>query len=129
MQEDIHNVKETTTRSGNTVQKTTEVRDLQPENEHQRNVIERIVWFVAGIILVLLAFRFLLSLLGANTTNNIADFIYTTSQPFVAPFFSLFKYNDYVYGESRLEIYTLVAMLFYAIIAWGVTKLVTINRN
>ncbi len=129
MQEDIHNVKETTTRSGNTVQKTTEVRDLQSRTEHQQNVVGRIVWFVAGIILILLAFRFLLSLLGANTTNSVADFVYNTSQPFVAPFFSLFKYSDYVYGESRFEIYTLVAMLFYAVVAWGITKLVTINRD
>ena len=129
MTEDIQKVRETTTRSGDTVQKTTEVRDPQAKSEHQQNVAERVVWFVAGIILVLLAFRFLLSFLGANTTNGLANFVYSTSHPFVAPFFSLFKYNDYVYGVSRFEVYTLVAILFYAVVAWGIAKMVTLNRD
>ena len=129
MADDIQNVRETTTRTGDTVQKNTEVINPRDDSEHQRNVAERIVWFVAGIILVLLAFRFLLSLLGANPTNGLADFVYTTSEPFVAPFFSLFNYDNYTYGASRFEMYTLVAALFYVVLAWGIAKLVTLNRD
>ncbi len=129
MSEDIQNVRETTTRSGDTVQKTTEVRDPGVKSQHQQNVAERVIWFIAGILLVLLAFRFLLSLLGANTTNGLANFIYSTSHPFVTPFFSLFRYNNYAYGVSRFEIYTLVAIVFYAVVAWGIAKLVTLNRD
>ena len=129
MAEDVQKVRETTTQSGDTVQKTTEASNSRAETEHQQNVAERVVWFVAGVLLVLLGFRFLLSLLGANTTNGFANFIYSTSHPFVSPFFSLFSYKNYSYGVSRFEIYTLVAMIFYAVVAWGIAKLVTLNRD
>jgi hypothetical protein len=92
-------------------------------------VLTNVVWFVAGVILILLAFRFVLSLLGANTTNGFANFIYTTSHPFVTPFFNLFSYNSIRYGVSRFEIYTLVAMAVYAAIAWGLTALINLGRR
>ena len=98
-------------------------------DEHPQNVLDRVIWFVAGVILILLAFRFVLSLLGANTTNGFANFIYTTSHPFVAPFFSLFKYNIINYGVSRFEVYTLFAMLVYAAVAWLLTTLVDVSRR
>jgi len=129
MSEDIQQVRETTTRSGNTVQKSTEVRHPKDDTEHQQNVAERVVWYIAGVLLVLLGFRFLLALLGANATNGFANFIYSVSHPFVSPFFSLFSYNSTINGLSRFEIYTLVAMLFYAVVAWGVAKLVTLDRE
>src|SRR5665213_2887186 len=129
MAEDIQNVRETTTQSGDTVQKTTKASDSQAETEHHQNVAERVVWFVAGILLVLLGFRFILTLLGANTTNSFANFVYNTSHPFVAPFFSLFNYQKYTYGTSHFEIYTLVAMAVYALVAYGIAKLITINQD
>ena len=90
-------------------------------------VAARVIWYVAGVLLVLLAFRFVLALLGANPSNGFANFIYGTSHPFVAPFFSLFSYNTQL-GVSRVEIYTLVAMAVYAVIAWGLARLVTLGR-
>ena len=94
-----------------------------------QSVVARIIWFIAGIILALLALRFILSLLGANTGNAFSSFIYSTSHPFAAPFFGLFHYNVVSYGISRFEVYTLVAMLVYALLAWGITYLLTINRQ
>lgn len=93
------------------------------------SVIGQIVWFVSGVILLLLGFRFVLSLLGANTSNGFAQFIYNTSHPFVAPFFGLFNYNNIQYGVSRFEIYTLVAMAVYAAIAWILSYLANIGRR
>ena len=106
------------------------------EDAHTRNNSEvqlgslaaRIVWYVAGILLVLLGFRFVLALMGANPSNAFANFIYDASHPFVAPFFSLFGYN-LRYGVSRFETYTLVAMLVYAVIAWGLARLLTLKRD
>ncbi len=131
MSEELQKIKETTTQSGDTVQKTTETKasNSRAETEHRQNVAERVVWFIAGILLVLLGFRFLLSLLGANNNNGFANFIYSTSHPFVYPFFSLFSYKYHSYGTSRFEIYTLVAMLVYAVVAWGIARFVTINRD
>jgi hypothetical protein len=91
--------------------------------------VSRIIWFVAGVILLLLAFRFVLSLLGANTTNGFAQFIYNTSHPFVAPFFGLFNYNNIQYGISRFEVYTLIAMAVYAAVAWVLSALANIGRR
>ncbi len=81
-----------------------------------------------GLLLVLLAFRFVLALLGANPVNPFAHFIYATTMPFVSPFFSLFGYST-AYGVSRLEVYTLVTMAVYALAGWGIVRLVTITRT
>jgi len=32
-------------------------------------------------------------------------------------------------GVSRFEIYTLVAMIFYAVVAWGIVSWITLDRN
>jgi len=95
--------------------------------EPSGNMAARVIWYIAGVLLVLLAFRFVLALLGANPNNGFANFIYSVSHPFVAPFFGLFGYN-LRYGVSRFETFTLVAMAVYAIIAWGLAKLVTLNQ-
>ena len=104
--------------------RTTRVEESAPP----ANIAARIVWYIAGIILVLLAFRFVLTLLGANSANQFANFIYDASHPFVAPFFGLFGY-DLQYGVSKFETYTLVAMLVYTVIAWGIAKLFTLKRD
>ncbi|HSX52754.1 MAG TPA: YggT family protein [Patescibacteria group bacterium] len=129
MADNVQDVTETTTRSGDTVQRNTRVARPHADAEHDQNVAERAVWLVAGVLLAVLGLRFLLSLMGANTTNAFANFIYSISHPFVAPFFSLFSYNTQITGASRFEAYTLVAMVVYALIAWGIAKLVTINRE
>jgi len=96
------------------------------DDDRQDNLATRVIWYVAGVLLVLLAFRFTLALLGANPANAFANFIYTISHPFVAPFFSLFGYR-LTYGVSRFEIYTLVAAAVYAVIAWGLARLTTLG--
>lgn len=129
MSEDTQKVTETTTQVGDTVQKTTEVNDSAANADHQQNVAERVIWYIAGIVLVLLSFRFVLALLGANATNGFANFIYSTSHPFVSPFFSLFNYQNNMNGTSQFEVYTLAAIVVYAVIAWGIARLFTLNRD
>jgi uncharacterized protein YggT (Ycf19 family) len=103
----------------------TDTQVVQPASG--RVFAKRIIWFIADVILILLAFRFVLALLGANPSNAFANFIYNVSHPFVAPFFSLFSYKQQ-FGVSRFETYTLVAMLVYLVIAWGLTRLIDIGR-
>src|SRR5688572_3688630 len=83
----------------------------------------RIVSYILGVIEVILAIRFLLALFGANRANDFANFVFSVSQPLVQPFFSLFGYTPR-YGSSQLEMYTWVAMLIYAVIAWGIISLI-----
>lgn len=87
----------------------------------------RIITFITSALLILLALRFALVLLGANPANGFADFIYDISHPFVSPFFGLFGY-DLNYGVSRFETYTLVAMAVYAIVGYGLARLVTLGQ-
>jgi YggT family protein len=98
------------------------------DRAHTANVAERIVWLVAGIIMALLGLRFILALFGANPNNTFAQFIYNVSHPFVAPFFNLFNYNYINNGIGRVEIFTLVAILVYAVIATLIARLVSVNR-
>ena len=104
------------------------VRDTEPdtvvdETRPVTPVAARLVYLVGGIITALLGLRFLLSLLGANRGNTFADFIYTTSHPFVAPFFGLFNYQEQ-FGVVRFEFETLVAMLFWGFVTWLIVQLI-----
>ena len=105
-----------------------EERPVSPRDDHKMNVAERVIWLIAGIIIGLLALRFLLLLLGANAGNGFADFVYTISHPFASPFFGLFSYNVDA-GLHRFEFETLIAMLVYALVAWVLAKLVTVGKR
>jgi uncharacterized protein YggT (Ycf19 family) len=98
------------------------------ESEHRMNVAARLVYLIGGVIITLLALRFLLALLGANPNNGFANFIYTLSHPFAAPFFSLFSY-DQTLGSSRFELGTLVAIVVYALLTALLARLVTIGSR
>lgn len=91
------------------------------------NTATNIVWFIAGVLLVLLAFRFVLLLLGANQDNGFANLVYSITYPFAVPFFGLFGYTLH-YGVSQFELSTLVAMVVYALIAYGIARLLNIRR-
>ncbi len=121
-------IQETTIQEGNAVQTTQRINDPVTATDHRKDVASRIVWFIAGVILSLLALRFLFALLGANPANAFANFIYAVTTPLVAPFFGLFRY-DFTAGVARFETYTLVAMLIYSLIAYGISRLVTITRR
>lgn len=95
---------------------------------HRQTLIIRGIWYVEGLLLILLAFRFILAMLGANPVNAFAHFIYSTTMPFVSPFFSLFGYSA-VHGVPRLEVFTLMTMAVYSLAGWGIVKLVTITRT
>lgn len=89
------------------------------------------IWLVLGIIEVLLAFRFVLKLLGANPGSGFVDFVYIVSGLFVGPFLGIFS-TPTAQGDSAVSILepaTLVAAAVYALIVWGIVKMVTLNRK
>ena len=87
----------------------------------------RVVWYIAGVVIALLAIRFVLALLGANRGNAFVSLIYGITYPFAAPFFGVFGYHTQ-YGVSQIEVSTLVAMAIYALVAWGIVRLITIRH-
>ena len=91
-------------------------------------VAQRVVWYIVGVIIALLALRLILQLLGANEGNGFVDFIYGLSGVFAAPFFGMFSYEP-SYGVSYFEISTLVAIVIYGLVGWGVAKLFTLGSS
>jgi len=81
----------------------------------------QIVWYILGVIEIILLFRLILKLLGANASAGFTSFIYGITSVFTAPFTSVFHIT-YVEG-SIFEWTTLLGMLVYWIIAVGIVKL------
>ena len=89
-------------------------------------VAKRVIYYVGGVIIALLAVRMLLQLLGANQGNGFVDFVYALSGIFVMPFFGIF--GEPTFGQSHFETSTLVAIVVYALLTVGVGKLMTVSR-
>ncbi|MCJ7826156.1 YggT family protein [Patescibacteria group bacterium] len=126
-------VQETTTVSAPTSQQvvrrtrvvTPAVVTESPQKEYEtKKAIFRtyqVIWYILGIIEVVLAFRILLKLLGANSQSGFTSFIYAISNPFALPFAGILGITDI--SEMILEWSTLIAMAVYAIVAYGIVML------
>lgn len=88
----------------------------------------QIVWYILGIVEALLAFRFVLKLLGANPAAGFTSFIYGSTYVFASPFLSVFRSSQIVTG-SIFEWTTLLAMAVYYIIALGIIKLFLMGKT
>jgi uncharacterized protein YggT (Ycf19 family) len=108
-------------------------RAVSHESRDQKvSKVAQVVWFIVGVILAVLAIRVVLALLGANLSNGFASFIYNVSDPFVAPFRGLLQVGQFEAGVSRLELETIVAMIVYALLGWGIASAVRLaskNEN
>jgi len=94
------------------------------ENLRRANIrsrITNITYFILGVLEIILLLRLLLRLLGANEVSGFVAFIYSLSHIFVAPFNGIF--NDQALGRSVFETSTLIAMIVYALLAWGIVSL------
>lgn len=118
-----------------TTKRTTEVVETSAPTtkvvEHDRQVskISQIVWYIAGVLIALLLLRAVLALLGANLDNAFASFVYSITDPLVAPFRGLLQVGQFQAGVSRLEVETLLAAVVYALLAWGIVKAVNLARK
>ena len=92
---------------------------------------ERVVYYILGILEVLLVFRFLYKLFGANPDSGFVPFIYSVSSVFVSPFTTIFMSQPTpgIDTDAILEFGTIIAMIVYALIAWGIVKLIIIIRD
>jgi uncharacterized protein YggT (Ycf19 family) len=86
----------------------------------------QIIWYVFYIIEIILLFRLLVRLIGANTSAPFTRFIYDISQPFVAPFQSMV--SGWRFAGGVLDWNILIAMLVYWVIAWIIIELITMAR-
>ena len=72
--------------------------------------LRRALSLLFGILAVLLLLRILFLLLVANESNQIVDFVYGVTEPFVAPFRGIFQFEQVVVGQATLDIAALVAL-------------------
>lgn len=94
-------------------------------NQRRANIRERtrlITYFVLGVLEVILLLRFVFRLLGASTANGFIMFLYDLSHVFVVPFNGIF-HNAALGSVSVFEVSTLLAMVVYALLAWGIVVL------
>lgn len=86
----------------------------------------QVVWYIFSVVEALLLFRFLLKLIGANPAATFTDVIYTLSYPFAAPF--LYVVRSTQVSGSIFEWTTLLAMLVYWVVAWGIVRLFVMGK-
>ncbi len=95
-------------------------------DEQQRRYLQvqrtnRIIIFVTHVIVAFIALRFILKALGANPSNPFANFLFSLTFPFVAPFLTLFGAPP-TSGAHVFEISLVVAIIVYYFLAWVITK-------
>ncbi len=81
---------------------------------------KQIIYFIFGIINVLLLLRFIFLALGASQASPFVNFIYGLSRPFVLPFQGIF--GEPTFGDAVLEWASLVAIAIYMLIAYGLAR-------
>lgn len=79
------------------------------------------IWFVAGVVDILIALRFVCKLFAASTLSSFIVFLYSITDPLVAPFQGIF--GEPAARGAVLEPASLVAIVVYLLIAWGVVTL------
>ncbi|SRR5258706_4195570 len=103
-----------------------EIVDEPPQEKYdQKKVIFRfyqIVWYVVGMIEVLLAFRIILKAFGANPASPFVDVVYVLSDLFAFPFSGMFR--TVTEGDSVFELSTFIGGFVYLVLAYGLVQLV-----
>lgn len=103
--------------------KKTHAHRVQAQEEKPLFPFDQIVWYVMGVVQVLIAIRLVFKMLGANKVGFV-DFVYSVTDPLAVPFYGIF--NVSTNGKYVIEWSTIVAMVVYFLIALGIVKLIAI---
>lgn len=108
------------------VSEKTQVSSSEVEKYETVGVINNLVLYVAGVIEILLLFRFILKILGANPGSTFVSFIYGISGIFESPFRGIFRpaATEGIETVSILEPSTIVALFVYIVVAVGIIQLI-----
>jgi uncharacterized protein YggT (Ycf19 family) len=105
-----------------------EVRTSRRELGQERRVfwlkLTQWIWLGLGIVETLIGLRVVLKLIAANPNSPFAAFIYNVSAVFLSPFTGLV--GTPAAGGMVLEISSIIAMLVYALLAWGIERIVLV---
>lgn len=92
---------------------------------------EYMVYYIFGLIEILLGFRLVLKLVGASHASGFVNATYLFSNIFVWPFEGIFRRatTQGIETTAILEPSTIVAIAVYAVVAWGIVRLVRISSG
>ena len=107
------------TKSGNSKTASTSIKNKVSGSE----TTERMIYYIFGLFEILLAFRLVLKLTGANLNSGFVSFIYGLTSLLALPFDGIFRKGTVAGASAIFEPGTLVAIVVYALIAWGIVKL------
>jgi len=99
--------------------------------KQESNVVQRIISLIFGIIELILAFRLVFRLMGANSENAFVRGIYNITHPLVKLFEGIFSRST-LSGTENISIFepaTLIAMLVIGIIAFIFMTLMPQSSN
>jgi hypothetical protein len=99
--------------------------DREAQRASLRMWLTRFVYFLLSVLEIILILRFAFRLLGANPYVAFVQGLYSFSDFFVSPFNGIFGQpslrSTYVFDVS-----TLIAMLIYALVFWGIVSLIRV---
>ena len=102
-------------------------RDVAAERQQTLFQINRIIWSILALLEILLGLRFMFKLIGANPDSGFAALVYGITNLFVGPFALLV--GTPASGGMSLELTTLIAMGIYALITWGIVRVIQIATD
>lgn len=112
------------------VKTTTKSTEALAQGEHPQKIYEtkktifrsnQVIWYVLGFLEIMLIFRILLKVVGANQSAGFTSLIYAITTPLVIPFNGILGISKT--GNSMIEWSTIIAALVYLCIAWGLVYL------
>ena len=112
------------------VKKTTRQVEPQAKGEAPQKVYEKkktifrfnqVIWYILGLVEVLLVFRTVLKILGANPFVGFTSLIYSITGPLTIPFSGILGVT--VSGNNSVEWSTIIAGIVYFFVAWGLAYL------
>lgn len=84
----------------------------------------QIIWLLLGLLEAAIALRVVFKLIAVNAANPFAKLLYGVTNLFVGPFKSLV--GNPTSSNNVLEITSIIAMLVYLLIAWGIERIVNV---
>ncbi|MBZ0284944.1 MAG: YggT family protein [Anaerolineae bacterium] len=85
----------------------------------------KLLWLITTVIIVLVAFRFMLMLIAANPASGFASFIYQITDVLVGPFMGLTATPNLM-GGSVIDVASLFALVVYPVLTWVIVWLLRI---
>ena len=83
--------------------------------------IAGLIWLLFGILDALIFVRIVLKMVAANPASGFAAFVYNLTGVFLLPFSNLIA--SPVIGTGVFEIFSVIAMVVYALLAWVIVRL------